>query len=131
MSVTARAIAAIIALAAVTGPAHAQLAPQWQTCTGNPEVEWDLQIKSCSELIQSGTEAKENVAVAYFNRALAYENKEDYARAIADYSEALRLDPNDADSLFYRGLDKGRLGDKAGGEADIAAAKRINPNVGQ
>jgi tetratricopeptide (TPR) repeat protein len=54
-----------------------------------------------------------------------------YAKAIADYSEALALDPEDADALLYRGLDKIRLGDKAGGDADIAAAKRIDPNIGR
>lgn len=74
---------------------------------------------------------QENVAIAFYNRALAYENKEDYARAIADYDEAVRLNPNDADALLYRGLDKQRMGDKAGAEADVAAAKRINPNIGK
>ncbi len=131
MSLTARVIAAAIALAALSGMADAQLAPQWATCTGNPEIEWDLQIKSCSALIESGAETKENQAIAYYNRGLAYENKDDYARAIADYSDAIRLDPNDADAYFYRALDKGRLGDKAGAEADMAAAKRINPNIGK
>ena len=131
MSVTARAMAGALALAAMTGIANAQLAPQWTTCTGNPEVEWGLQIKSCSALIESGTETTENQAVAYYNRGLAYENKNDYTRAIADFSEAIRLDPNDAEAYFYRGLDKARIGDKAGSEADIAEAKRINPNIGE
>ena len=111
--------------------AVAQLSPHWQACTGNPGIDWDQQIKSCTALIQSGTELKENVAIAYYNRALAYENKDDYARAVADYDEALRLNPNDADALLYRGIDKQRLGDKAGGEADVAAAKRMNPNIGK
>jgi tetratricopeptide (TPR) repeat protein len=131
VSVTARVIAGAIALAAVTGLANAQLAPQWETCTGNPGIDWDQQITSCTALIQSGNESTENLAIAFYNRGLAYENKEDYARAIADYSEAIRLDPNDADAYFYRSLDKARTGDKAGAEADMAAAKRINPNVGK
>jgi len=126
-----RGVGAAIALAAMIVSAVAQLSPHWQACTGNPDIDWDQQIKSCTALIQSGTELKENVAIAYYNRALAYENKDDYARAIADYDEALRLNPNDADALLYRGLDKQRLGDKAGGEADVAAAKRINPNIGK
>ena len=131
MSALVRGIGGAVALAAMMVSAVAQLSPHWQACTGNPGIDWDQQIKSCTALIQSGTELKENVAIAYYNRALAYENKDDYARAVADYDEALRLNPNDADALLYRGIDKQRLGDKAGGEADVAAAKRINPNIGK
>ena len=131
MSVLLRGIGGVVALAAMVVSAVAQLSPHWQACTGNPGIDWDQQIKSCTALIQSGTELKENVAIAYYNRALAYENKDDYARAVADYDEALRLNPNDADALLYRGIDKQRLGDKAGGEADVAAAKRMNPNIGK
>jgi len=131
VSALVRGIGGAVALAAMMVSAVAQLSPHWQACTGNPGIDWDQQIKSCTALIQSGTELKENVAIAYYNRALAYENKDDYARAVADYDEALRLNPNDADALLYRGIDKQRLGDKAGGEADVAAAKRINPNIGK
>jgi tetratricopeptide (TPR) repeat protein len=104
-------------------------AQNWQFCTGNPGIDWDQQIKSCTALIQSTTEPKENVAVAFFNRALAYEEKGEYKHAIADYGDAIRLNPNDAEAYLYRGLDKQRLGDKAGAEVDIAAAKRLNPNI--
>ncbi len=133
MSVPTRWFAGATALVAITGFANAQLSPHWQSCTGNPGIDWDQQIKSCTALIQSGTESKENLAVAFYNRALAYDSKDnyDFERAIADYSEAIRLNPNDADAFFYRGLDKGRLGDKAGAEADMVEAKRINPNIGK
>ena len=131
VSVVLRGIGGAVAFVAMMMSAMAQLSPHWQACTGNPGIDWDQQIKSCTALIQSGTESKENVAIAYYNRALAYENKDDYTRAIADYDEALRLDPDDADALLYRGLDKQRLGDKAGGEADVSAAKRMNPNIGK
>lgn len=131
MSVLARGIRGVITLAATVVSANAQLSSHWQACTGNPGIDWDQQIKSCTALIQSDAESKENVAIAFYNRALAYENKEDYARAIADYDETIRLNPNDADALLYRGLDKQRTGDKAGGDADVAAARRLNPNIGK
>ncbi|HEX3340769.1 MAG TPA: tetratricopeptide repeat protein [Pseudolabrys sp.] len=128
---TIRGIAGSILLAAAVTSAAAQLSSHWQACTGNPGIDWDTQIRSCTALILSGTESKENVAIAFYNRALAYENKEKYDLAIADYSEAIRLNPNDADAYLYRGLDKQRTGDKAGAEADIAAAKQMNPNIGK
>jgi tetratricopeptide (TPR) repeat protein len=126
-----RALIRSIALAAVAAPAVAQLSSHWQFCTGNPGIDWDTQVKSCTALIQSGTELKENEAIAFYNRALAYENKEKYDLAIADFTEAIRLNPNDADFFLYRGIDKQRIGDKAGADADIAEAKRLNPNVGK
>ena len=86
---TIRGIAGSILLAAAVTSAAAQLSSHWQACTGNPGIDWDTQIRSCTALILSGTELKENVAIAFYNRALAYENKEKYDLAIADYSEAI------------------------------------------
>jgi hypothetical protein len=48
VSATARIVAAAIALAALIGMANAQLSPLWESCTGNPDIDWDQQIKSCS-----------------------------------------------------------------------------------
>jgi tetratricopeptide (TPR) repeat protein len=121
----------VATLALTIGVAQAQVPPEWRNCTGNPDVEWDQQIASCTTLIQSGKESNENTGIAYYNRGLAYENKGDYPRAIADYSEAIQRNPYDADAYFFRSLDKARLSDKEGAAADMAAAKRINPNIGR
>jgi tetratricopeptide (TPR) repeat protein len=49
--------------------------------------------------------------------------------AIADYAAAIATNPKDADSLYGRGMAKLKSGDKSGGEADIAAAKAIQPDI--
>jgi Flp pilus assembly protein TadD len=52
------------------------------------------------------------------------------AAAVDDYSSALRSDPRLASALYGRGLAKLKTGDSAGGDADISAAKAIQPNIG-
>ena len=49
--------------------------------------------------------------------------------ALADYSSALRLDPRLASSLYGRGFAKLKKGDTTGGDADIASARAIEPNI--
>jgi len=51
------------------------------------------------------------------------------ADALADFDTALRTDPKNAFSLYGRGIAKGLKGDRAGADADIAAAKQISPDV--
>jgi tetratricopeptide (TPR) repeat protein len=53
----------------------------------------DLQINGCTAVIRSGHYSGKNLAIAYYNRGTPYLRLAEYARAIKDYDEALRLDP--------------------------------------
>jgi tetratricopeptide (TPR) repeat protein len=53
----------------------------------------------------------------------------DPALALHEYNTALDMDPNQAVSLYGRGLAKIKLGDASGGKLDQAAALTINPDV--
>lgn len=53
----------------------------------------------------------------------------DFASAIADYDRALKLYPEYPEALYGRGAAKIRKDDKAGGEADIAAARKLKSDV--
>lgn len=64
-----------------------------------------------------------------FSRGLAYSRRNNYARAIADYNEAIRLDPQDAYPLYGRGLARAALAQVAGSKADIARALAIDPDI--
>jgi tetratricopeptide (TPR) repeat protein len=50
-------------------------------------------------------------------------------RAIADYSDVLKVQPKHAGSLYGRGLARIGRGDRAGGNEDIAAARAIDPEI--
>jgi tetratricopeptide (TPR) repeat protein len=63
-------------------------------------------------------------------RGNVYYVKGDYDHAIADYNQAIQRNPNSAVSLFWRGKSEQKKGDSAGGDADIAAANKIDPTVG-
>ncbi|MFN3858534.1 MAG: DUF3857 domain-containing protein [Caulobacter sp.] len=52
-----------------------------------------------------------------------------FAESIADYDKALGIRPDEPMSLFGRGLARIGAGDKAGGEADLAAARKLDPKV--
>jgi len=62
-------------------------------------------------------------------RGTAYLKLDRLDLARADFDTALRTDPKNAFSLYGRGIAKGLKGDRAGADADIAAAKQISPDV--
>ena len=67
--------------------------------------------------------------MAYNNRGNAYQAKGDYDRAIADYTEAIRLDPKFADAYYERGAAYSAKGDYDRAIADYTEAIRLNPKI--
>jgi regulator of sirC expression with transglutaminase-like and TPR domain len=49
--------------------------------------------------------------------------------ALDDLDRAVRVDANSARAFAARGLLRARLGDRAGAQADLARAERLNPSV--
>src|ERR1700730_10645606 len=64
----------------------------------------DATITACTRLIESEELGRRDLAVTYSNRGLAYNNKGGYDLAIADTSQAIRLDPNNSLAYNNRGL---------------------------
>jgi len=56
-----------------------------------------------------------------------------FDKALADYNTALTLtkNPNNADWLYCRGVAKLKIGDTAGGNADLASAKTIKADIAE
>ena len=86
------AIAFVVLLC--SAPAWGQWTEDAQKCSevSDPEVA----LAHCTRAIESGRLSGGALAVTLNNRANAYQNKRDYDRAIQDYNEAIRLDPDSA-----------------------------------
>ena len=89
--------------------------------------DYDRAVADLNEVIR----LKPKTADYFFNRGVVYGAKGDNDRAIADYNETIRLNPKFAMAFYNRGLVKQKKGDAAGGGADIAKARAIQPGIGQ
>jgi Tfp pilus assembly protein PilF len=69
-----------------------------------------------------------NEAVEAYNRGNAYYWEGDYDRAIADYNQAIRLDPNHYQTYFNRGWVYSYKGMNDRAIEDYNATLRIDPN---
>src|SRR5262249_31792696 len=69
--------------------------------------------------------------IGYERRGNVLRDKGESTRAMSDYDEAIRRDPQNAWALYARGALKRHIGDRAGGDRDVARAKQIKPDIGQ
>jgi tetratricopeptide (TPR) repeat protein len=90
----------------------------------NPEVK----IFGCSAIIDAGAEPPETIAIAHFNRALAYHAKGELDLAIADYGKAIALNPKFAEAYANRGRVYEKQGRKQKAAADYRRAFALYPD---
>jgi formylglycine-generating enzyme required for sulfatase activity/Tfp pilus assembly protein PilF len=87
----------------------------------------DVQIAACTGMVQSGKSDGKDLAWAYLDRGIAYRAKGDLDHAIADYSEAIKLDPKDAVAYVNRGVAYRAKGDLDHAIADYSEAIKLDP----
>ena len=83
----------------------------WEACQQAVQVvhDWDKQIAGCTRVLSRGSkETDANRETAFVRRGEAYNDKDDRGRAIADFSDAIRINPFDAEALFYLAAATGR-----------------------
>jgi tetratricopeptide (TPR) repeat protein len=88
----------------------------------------EVRLRACSEVIAGSAFGPDDKVVAYRNRGNARADAGAGVEAIADFSEAIRLRPNDAASHAGRGRARLSLGDILGAIADYSEALRLMPD---
>lgn len=95
------ALLVALLLAASPSSSFAQ-SDDWESCAssrGDP----DSNIAACNRLIRAGKESRVNESILYQNRGYQHGRKNDTDNAIEDYSEAIRINPNNAQAWTNRG----------------------------
>ena len=67
--------------------------------------------------------SNEEQAIAAYNRGISYIEKGEFDKAIADYTEAIRLNPKNAKAYYNRGTSYAKKGEQDKADADFAKAK--------
>src|ERR1700694_3253375 len=80
----------LLACLIAANSAHANSKQNWQDCRADHP---DRNITGCTKIIEARGESAKNRALALYLRGSAYGERSDYARALADYDEALKLTP--------------------------------------
>jgi tetratricopeptide (TPR) repeat protein len=113
-----------LAIGAVT-PAIAQEGyPRALACADKSGAE---QISGCTAWLESGNLDDEDAEQAFFIRGYAYYEAKNYARAISDFSSAIRLNASDAVTFLARANAYDHQGDYARAIADYGAVIRLDP----
>ena len=89
----------------------------------------DERVGACTAIIQSGSESQENRVMALHTRGGLYANKGDIDRAIQDYDEGLRLNPNYVNLYHSRGNAYRAKGDNDRAIRDYDEAIRLGSTM--
>ncbi len=118
-------LSACVIAVSLSFAANAKRDRDWDACKGSDA---DASIAGCTNVLSRGKrETQSDRATAYNNRGWSYSQKDDHDRAIADYDEAIRLDPNFALAFVNCGwsYERKRQYDRA--LADYNEAIRADP----
>jgi tetratricopeptide (TPR) repeat protein len=81
-------------------------------------------------IAQTQIAANPQTVQEYLERGVAREEKKDFQGALADYNQAIAMDPTSIEAYLVRGALKGfTLSDYKGGEADFSKIIELDPQI--
>jgi tetratricopeptide (TPR) repeat protein len=119
-------LCSIVMALVVHGPAFAAGLQDYQDCNAN---DVDRRISGCTRVIQDQGEPAGSRAIALIQRGAAHHEIGNLDRAIADYDEAVGLDPGLALAYFRRGNVHRERRELDRAIADLDQAIRLEPGL--
>ncbi len=89
-----------------------------------------LALKDCNAAERSVQKSKPEFAKILDSRALVLLRMGDYEKSVADYDASLKIDPKNPWGWYGRGIDELRQHKASEGQADLARAEGLWPQVG-
>lgn len=121
------AVAAVLTMAPFALPAMAASPRDLKECYDPPDSNYVRTIAICTRALVGADD--KNAAFYLNSRGIAYSNKEQYDRAIADFDEAIRRNPQYGNPYVSRGLAWKRKQEFDRALADFGEAIRVDPNL--
>ena len=110
-------------------PAGAKTDQNARWCAGEDGASLEQTIGGCGAVIEAGRETPQKLALAHSLRGGAFYYKGEHARAIADYDQAIRLDPTFARAYTNRCWARAVVGELRGAVADCDESLRLEPGI--
>jgi lipoprotein NlpI len=119
-------LVSVVPLVLAAGPVLAASQTDFADCQQMQDP--DRSITGCSKLVGDQSLVPHDRAIAYFDRGVAYYAEEDLDGAIADWSEAIKLDPNYAHAYNNRAKAYRAKGDYQHAITDYNEAVTLDPH---
>ena len=95
-----------------------------QECFQGPAAQ---RIAACTRVIENESSDRQRTSISYSNRGAAYNDLASYDKAIVDLTEAIRLNPKNANAYSNRSYSHFRRHDYGLARSDIDACLQHNP----
>ncbi|TMK10002.1 MAG: tetratricopeptide repeat protein, partial [Alphaproteobacteria bacterium] len=118
----------LLLLGGVSAAQRSQLLKNVELCNGADRTSPDIQVDGCTALINSSAQTPQSLVIAYNNRGNAYTAKGEYDRAVQDYDQSIKLDPNYARAFNNRGVAYQKKGEYDRAIEDFDASIKLNPD---